>query len=253
MGQVGAPACTLLACGTCRFEAVVAAVAHAWFIFPGGLAVGPWEAAAYGGRVPAGVRCFVSCASHLRVSQRGHRQGFGRGPTAVDGTFEPGSARIGRRHSVGLDLGHYLLEVGPLKLLLPPLGGHRACHGPHRVRALWWTRASGFARGGCIASTQRVCDARFCVRAQITARRRSTASSTLCGEPLQRTSYTTLQLNSQARLTPTPNLLNLRRGRLLDDARAPPHVGISEKVSYDAHASMCEATWPASSTRQRNC
>ena len=46
-------------------------------------------------------------------------------------TFEPGSARLGRGHSVGLDLGHYLLEVGALELLLLPLGGHRACDG-HR-------------------------------------------------------------------------------------------------------------------------
>ena len=46
-------------------------------------------------------------------------------------TFEPGSARLGRGHIVGLDLGHYLLEVGALELLLLPLGGHRACDG-HR-------------------------------------------------------------------------------------------------------------------------
>ena len=49
--------------------------------------------------------------------------------------FEPGSARLGRGHSVGLDLGHYLLEVGALELLLLPLGGHRACDGPQGGRA----------------------------------------------------------------------------------------------------------------------
>ena len=46
---------------------------------------------------------------------------------------------------------------------------------------------------------------------------------------------------SPSPLTPTPNLLNLRRGRLLKTMHALfLHVGISEKVSYD----LCTLAWP---------
>ena len=45
---------------------------------------------------------------------------------------------------------------------------------------------------------------------------------------------------SPSPLTPTPNLLNLRRGRLLKTMHALLlHVGISEKVSYD----LCTLAW----------
>ena len=45
---------------------------------------------------------------------------------------------------------------------------------------------------------------------------------------------------SPSPLIPTPNLLNLRRGRLLKTMHALLlHVGISEKVSYD----LCTLAW----------